>query len=686
MNIWPFKRKQRGGGLQVGVWNMQRPDREQSDYVTEGFDQCTVVYACVTEVANVVAEILSEWQLYRGDGDDAVEVTDHPLLDLLTHPNDDQDGFEFFSENVAQHLLFGNSYIEAIPAGGGVTELWNQPPQKMRVFAGAKRGEVERIGLEYKPNQFHWFDVDLILHRKMFNPHGGVYGAAPLKTAMLATQTHNSILKWNRDLVENQATPSLALIAKDGATIPEDRWEQIKEELRNKVFGGGDSKPGGAILVDGGEFDLHKLGMTPADLDWIRGSDLTTREICRVYNVPPEIIGVSSAKTYSNYAEARQALYLETGIPLTTRIVSGLNRWLVPMFGDDLWLDFDRNGIEAIQEDRTALYTRTVSAFQASLLTRNEARAAIGLGPVSGGDVLAVPFSAMEVAATPEKGRKAHDKALGIPDDEKKTAYWKRFDARREPWIPRVTAMVAAEFDTERKALMDRYRTAATVEQLRTATESVIDGRRDDWQELFERVYQNVGGDFAEDVYDEIVEPGKGSAGRRTDKQRGNKQHGDWNRWIVQYLARSAATKVQQVSDTTKDAIRAELAAGVAEREGIDQLRKRIDTLSLEKIIPNRSEVIARTEVVSASNLGSISGARSTGLDLYKSWLTTPDPRTRETHAEAGGQRVPLDGTFRVGDYELDHPGDTSHGAGPEEVIQCRCTVVYEPRMEEEST
>ena len=59
------------------------------------------------------------------------------------------------------------------------------------------------------------------------------------------------------------------------------------------------------------------------------------------------------------------------------------------------------------------------------------------------------------------------------------------------------------------------------------------------------------------------------------------------------------------------------------------------------------------------------------GLVAHNSTL---DDRTRETHAEADGQVVPVDDVFIVGDDELEYPRDP--GGSAEETINCRCVSV----------
>jgi SPP1 gp7 family putative phage head morphogenesis protein len=88
-----------------------------------------------------------------------------------------------------------------------------------------------------------------------------------------------------------------------------------------------------------------------------------------------------------------------------------------------------------------------------------------------------------------------------------------------------------------------------------------------------------------------------------------------------------------------------------------------------------RANVIARTEINRASNSGAIAQMRKLEIDTtVKTWSAVNDGRTREAHAEADGQTVPLDQAFDVGGEPLDAPGDGS----AENCINCRCTVTYD--------
>jgi SPP1 gp7 family putative phage head morphogenesis protein len=146
----------------------------------------------------------------------------------------------------------------------------------------------------------------------------------------------------------------------------------------------------------------------------------------------------------------------------------------------------------------------------------------------------------------------------------------------------------------------------------------------------------------------------------------------------MRYLAREVVRqRIGGVEMETRQNILRAIARGFVEGEGQEDVAKRILEV-IPAISRARAAVIARTETHGAANYGSMQAASATGILMDKEWLAAADERTRETHVEADGQIVPMDGTFRIGDALMEYPGDP---AGPaEEVINCRCTLAYIPR------
>jgi SPP1 gp7 family putative phage head morphogenesis protein len=148
------------------------------------------------------------------------------------------------------------------------------------------------------------------------------------------------------------------------------------------------------------------------------------------------------------------------------------------------------------------------------------------------------------------------------------------------------------------------------------------------------------------------------------------------------YVDRFIQSRVNQlagyVTDTTYSAIQEALAEGVSEGEGIPQLAARIRGV-FEDATATRAEFIARTEVVSAANGSAWTIANNLGAGIIgaQEWLAAHDNRTRDSHAAADGQRVPLGASFSVGGVMLAYPGDPA--GPPEETARCRCTIAFVP-------
>ena len=92
----------------------------------------------------------------------------------------------------------------------------------------------------------------------------------------------------------------------------------------------------------------------------------------------------------------------------------------------------------------------------------------------------------------------------------------------------------------------------------------------------------------------------------------------------------------------------------------------------------------ARTSVISASNQGKMATferAAKMGIKVKKEWVSARDNRVRDSHAALNGIQVEWDKKFPNG---LKCPCDPS--GRPEEVYNCRCTMVRVPFDEEDTS
>lgn len=99
------------------------------------------------------------------------------------------------------------------------------------------------------------------------------------------------------------------------------------------------------------------------------------------------------------------------------------------------------------------------------------------------------------------------------------------------------------------------------------------------------------------------------------------------------------------------------------------------------KLLLRRGETIARTETIAALNAGRDEGVTQLiergevpAGDVVGEWSSTGDGKVRDSHSEMDGQTQPHGVPFvSPTGAQMMAPGDSSLGAGGEDVINCRC-------------
>jgi HK97 family phage portal protein len=354
--------------------------RDYAAFAREGFMQNAIVYRSVRMIAEAAASI--PLLLYERDE----EIAEHPLLDLVGRPSPDHTGTDFFEAWYGFLLVAGNTYVEAVAAGGRLRELHVLRPDRMKVVPGpdgwpeayeyTAGGSTVRFDEEPVPS------VRPILHVRLFHPANDHYGMSPIEAAASAIDLHNTAARWNKALLDNSARPSGALVyaAAEGRMTAE-QFARLKAELEQGFQGA--KQAGRPLLLEGG-LDWKPLGLSPKDMDFVEARHGAAREIALALGVPPMLLGIPGDNTYSNYQEATRTFWRQTVLPLVNRTAKAVSAWLGPAYGGGLELRPDLDQVDALTSEREALWARI---DRAGFLTLNEKRQAVGYGPVDGGDV-----------------------------------------------------------------------------------------------------------------------------------------------------------------------------------------------------------------------------------------------------------------------------------------------------------
>ena len=150
---------------------------------------------------------------------------------------------------------------------------------------------------------------------------------------------------------------------------------------------------------------------------------------------------------------------------------------------------------------------------------------------------------------------------------------------------------------------------------------------------------------------------------------------------VLEWIATNAKNAGWSISDSIYERLRESLMEAVAEGMSIPKIRDMVSEI-FGDISRNRAELIARTEVLKASNRGIMEGMIQSRVVEGKEWMTTEDDRTCEECMLMDGKEMGLEEPFfeqgeehqfesgktLVFDYEdIEHPP-----LHPD----CRCTII----------
>ncbi len=126
-----------------------------------------------------------------------------------------------------------------------------------------------------------------------------------------------------------------------------------------------------------------------------------------------------------------------------------------------------------------------------------------------------------------------------------------------------------------------------------------------------------------------------------------------------------------------------ERAAADGEGLGAERINRMVEQYR-NRYLQLRAETIARTETMRTVNMARNEALNqmTDQLDLpreavTRTWRATQDARTRDTHAEMDLQERGIEEPFESSSgAQMMYPGDDSLGAGPDEILNCRCVLI----------
>jgi HK97 family phage portal protein len=604
------------------------------------------VAACVDAIAKSTAGIRFQAHTYGKNGQ-VETVREHPVLDLLSFVNNHMSQFELF-EITSSHLsIFGNAIwlLDGVDddGKGKPTAIYPLNPKYIKIRRTTLPQLIEAY--EYTiENKTMTFKPARIIHIRDTNPDDPLWGMGKLEKSFDSIEADMFTRLWAKAFFKNGA--KVDGVIEVPTAISAEQAKILLEVFNQKHQGVGRSHKT-AIIPMGGK--LVQNGANIKDMDFANLRQVSRDEILALFGVPKSILGIVDDVNRAN-AEASNYVFADRTIkPYMQKITDTINEFLVPFYGENMWLTFvdpvPENRIEQLEIDKAALGGKP-------FMSVNEVRQRYNLAPIENGNDVMTDFSSVplgqpipetipksvtprgKAAVKAQKQKQATEKVAahlldGIKANIAKkkeqvdvdAAEWKRFAVTVAPYIKAVEKGLKGIAKDEKATVLEKLPNVAKGMSERVALGDpkikVVDvGELVDDDEAV-KVISNM----LKPIYQELTEK-EGKAvlaqitGAAFDARTERVQAG---------LSHAIGLLSREYTKTTKSKLQDTLEEGLANGESMDDLAGRISDV-YKGIEDHRAYAVAYTETNRTGNFAAKEAMKQSGVVKTVRWYTAGDP------------------------------------------------------------
>jgi len=490
-------------------------------------------------------------------------------------------------------------------------EMWIAPPQFMHIIPdpqtyishyeyrrgfGQLRLEVPEVIHIYSPNPL--------------NPYRGL-GAAQSITVDLDSERNAT--RYQNRLFYNDATPSI-IIKYPEIPEPEER-KKIREEWDEIHRGWRNARKTGFLW---GGAEATNLAMTNKDMEYWRLRKVNREVILGAYRLPASMLGVEGPGSRAR-VEADELIFAKYIVkPALTRIKEAINEQLVPLFDDGYIFDFE----DPVPENRAAIIDELSKLVPVGIITREEARQKLGYdAKAEKGDTFLAPMNLL-----PEKVKQHNALIIRQFSEEQKEIRWRLYASKAENDELNFKRLFKRLWYDQMNETVEAFEKLGNLDQSFDEEAAAVT-----WDESFNKLIEQI---FAEAL--ELATGG----GELAPAHRG-KQEGVLSQMALEWIATRSLRLAKMVNGTTKEELRVALAEGFSEGESTAQLTRRIRTYYHDGY-ERRATLVARTEVIAASNEGALQGYEQEGITKAEFYAAL-DERTCDDCMSYHGEVRPIE-------------------------------------------
>lgn len=675
--------------------------------------------------STIIDEVCSiKWDIVPKE-DNANEGHIKEVKDFFDNPNSNYENLKYIFRGCVRDIIHLDSGIinKIFDRGGRLTEIYAKDGGQFTVnpdMFGTFRDKQDFIPIEsvsmgninqmdmnitqYLRDNAAYFQYAMVGGGRMVpfgkreivymkrNPlTNSMYGWSPIQSLSDVLNSLIYAVQHNKEQFTEDTIPK-GFVQMTGANIDDikDFKSQWVNQMRRKDKYGNWLKNFFKIPIVGSDAKFVRLGWTNEELQLITQQQWFSKLVWGSLGVPPSELGFTEDSNRAVGTTQKKVIRRRTVLPILDLLEYSINSQIIPEFGyEDIKFQFNREDNDE-EREKSEIYEKQIKA---GFRTINEIREERGDKPIDGGDKIKQntfnPFSKFgengEEQTEKEKEKPEEKKSFKsklklikrinpfeTPEEKKSFKNYikiKRFNPFEKPKEEvkfleypiedtEITSILKKNIESTKKEMYEIIEKAVKRNQI-LEIKSLDNGQIENITKLLGLA--TIEETLRKSIYGQFMK-GLEEAGKEMDRNFLPDTQ------AVSYLQDYTFDNVKDLNEELKNKLRGELQRGIMNGEGASGLKERVNKVL--EVGERRSELIARTETMRASNFGRLDGYQQSGIEGKKEWVCSMDARSCALCKSLNGQKVNLNENFKYKGGEINIP--PLHPSG-------RCRIVFKP-------
>lgn len=410
----------RGPGIfhRAVTWNsMYGDDGPAKSYSGKAVSEKTalkygVVWACVTLIADAISSLPPEAVI---EGADNGPIKAAPLPQWIRRPHPELRRNEVWNQLAISMLLWGNGYALIVRRPSDGVPIGLRPLDPSRVVC---EWDENRSGFrKYQVDGGPWITSQEIFHVMGPSLPGEATGMSVIRHAREAIGLGLTLEEFGSRYFAQGSMAKVVIKVPNKQLGAEQARDIVNMYERFHRGPGNWHRP--AVLSGGGE--IQNISIPPDDAQFLESREFQAVDITRWFRVPPHRVSIISKQSSwgSGLAEENTAMVQHTFRPWIMRMEAAFTAYAPG--GEDSGMRIRLNDASLLRGSFKEQVDAWQKAVSGQIATPNEARKALGLDPIEGGDELVSAAPVADPNATDGGNDEPAPSKKGNPNEDDST-------------------------------------------------------------------------------------------------------------------------------------------------------------------------------------------------------------------------------------------------------------------------